>query len=707
MLADGTPSGTMTAMGNASGHRGTALGHVRICDLSGQLAGAGATRVLAAFGAEVIRIEDPVTKGLWDIVRQLGPYVNGDRSPDGGSGFINHNVEKLGITLNLRTERGKELLGELVRVSNAVTENFAAGVMERLGFGYERLRELRPDVVYVSNCGFGHTGPYRPFKSWGPIAQAVSGLTHTSGLGGREPAGWGYSYMDHAGAHIMAIALLAALYHQRRTGEGQWVDLACIEAGVTLNGPAVLDATVNGRTLRDDGAVDSNRSSSPAMAPHGIYPCLGDDRWVAVACRHDEDWAHLVDVIGESWAKDQAFATLRGRLGSAGRRRHRTDRMDIGTRTRRHRRCDPRRRCARRPGQAPARAVRRRRRQRRLGPVADRRPCQARRGARRRPAGPPLGARLAHRAGRPGARAGQRAGLRRRARPDDGGDRAPRRGRGDLMGPLDGVRVIELTHEHVAWAGKLVGDLGADVVVVEPPGGSPQRSFEPFLDDQPGPERSLWWWHYNTSKRSVVADLTADRERILELVAGADVFIEGEAPGTLAALGLDWATVSARNPRLVMVSITPFGSTSARSHEPVTDLTLMAEAGPAWSCGYDDHSLPPVRGGGNQSFHTACHHAVMSLLVALLAREETGEGEHIDVSMYAASNVTTEMASYGWLACGWEVQRQTGRHAAPMLTPPVQVRCRDGRYATTGVPPALAGGVRQRAGAARPPRPAR
>ena len=258
------------------------------------------------------------------------------------------------------------------------------------------------------------------------------------------------------------------------------------------------------------------------------------------------------------------------------------------------------------------------------------------------------------------------------------------------MGPLDGVQVIELTHEHVAWAGKLVGDLGADVVVVEPPGGSPQRSFEPFLDDQPGPERSLWWWHYNTSKRSVVADLTADRERILELVAGADVFIEGEAPGTLAALGLDWATVSARNPRLVMVSITPFGSTSARSHEPVTDLTLMAEAGPAWSCGYDDHSLPPVRGGGNQSFHTACHHAVMSLLVALLAREETGEGEHIDVSMYAASNVTTEMASYGWLACEWEVQRQTGRHAAPMLTPPVQVRCRDGRYATTGVPPRAA-----------------
>ena len=168
-------------MGNASREPGP-LAHVRICDLSGQLAGAGATRVLATFGAQVIRVEDPVTRGLWDIVRQIGPYVGGDHGPDGGTGFINHNVEKLGITLNLRTARGKELLAELVRVSDAVTENFAAGVMERLGFGYDRLRELREDIVYVSNCGFGQTGPYSKFKSWGPVVQAVSGLTWASGL---------------------------------------------------------------------------------------------------------------------------------------------------------------------------------------------------------------------------------------------------------------------------------------------------------------------------------------------------------------------------------------------------------------------------------------------------------------------------------------------------------------------------------------------
>jgi benzylsuccinate CoA-transferase BbsF subunit len=118
--------------------------------------------------------------------------------------------EKLGITLNLRSARGRELLERLVRISDVVTENFAAGVMERLGFGYERLRELRPAIVYVSNSGFGASRPYRRFKTWGPIVQAISGVTFTSGLPDREPAGWGFSYMDHTGSYCMAIAILSA-----------------------------------------------------------------------------------------------------------------------------------------------------------------------------------------------------------------------------------------------------------------------------------------------------------------------------------------------------------------------------------------------------------------------------------------------------------------------------------------------------------------
>ena len=211
-----------------------ALSHLRICDFTGQLAGAGATKFLAAFGAQVIRIEDPVLEGRWDVLRGAPPFKDERRGINLGGAFNNHNVEKLGITLNLRTERGRELLRRLVAVSDVVTENFSAGVLERLGFGYAQLRAIKPDVIYVSNCGFGHSGPYRDYKTWGPIVQAVSGLTFSSGLPEEPPAGWGYSYMDHTAAYYMAMAVLLALHHRARTGEGQHVDMAATEArGVT------------------------------------------------------------------------------------------------------------------------------------------------------------------------------------------------------------------------------------------------------------------------------------------------------------------------------------------------------------------------------------------------------------------------------------------------------------------------------------------
>jgi len=275
-----------------------ALGHIRVCDLTGQLAGAGATRWLAAFGAEVIRVEDPVNQGRWDILRGSRPYANDQRGIEAGGGFQNHNVGKLGITLNLRTERGKELFAELVKASDVVAENFAAGVLERWGFGYEQLRALRDDIIYVSNCGFGQHGPYATYRTWGPIVQACSGLTFSSGLADLPPAGWGFSYMDHHGGNFMALGILMALVHRHRTGEGQWVDMSCTEAGAALLGPAMLDFTVNNRPTRRAGSPDSNRSQYPRMAPHGIYRCAGDDRWVAIACQDDGDWKALRTLIG-------------------------------------------------------------------------------------------------------------------------------------------------------------------------------------------------------------------------------------------------------------------------------------------------------------------------------------------------------------------------------------------------------------------------
>jgi len=287
-----------------------ALAGIRICDFTGQLAGAGATKWLAAFGAEVIRIEDPVREGRWDILRGMEPFKPGQRGLDHGGAFNNHNTDKLGITLNLRTEKAKDILRNLIEISDAVTENFAAGVLDRWGFGYEQLRAIKPDIVYVSNCGFGHRGPYQAYKTWGPIVQAMSGLTFSASLPEQEPAGWGYSYMDHTGGYYMAMAIMLALLHRQQTGEGQWVDLACTEAALTLNGPALLDWTVNQRPMRGSEAPNANRSQFQPMAPHGIYPCVGEDNWIAISVRHNDDWYLLTQLIDAAWTApfdDEAY----------------------------------------------------------------------------------------------------------------------------------------------------------------------------------------------------------------------------------------------------------------------------------------------------------------------------------------------------------------------------------------------------------------
>jgi benzylsuccinate CoA-transferase BbsF subunit len=292
----------------------TALAGVRICDLTGLLAGAGATRFLAAFGAQVIRVEQPAHEThRWDFLRG-GRTADGRTGINLGGNFNNHNVEKLGITLDLKHDEGKELLARLVAISDVVTENFSAHVMERLGFGYERLRELNDRIIYVSNSGFGKSGPYSDFKSVGQVVQAVSGLTFGSGLPDEQPAGWGFAYMDHIGAYQMAMAVLAGLLARNRTGAGQWIDYSCTEAGIGMTGPELLDSTVNGRPMRRPGKPNSSQDNVPAMAPHGVYPAAGEDRWVAIACRDDADWARLARAIGRAWVSDPRWTSSAGRL---------------------------------------------------------------------------------------------------------------------------------------------------------------------------------------------------------------------------------------------------------------------------------------------------------------------------------------------------------------------------------------------------------
>ena len=257
-------------------------------------------------------------------------------------------------------------------------------------------------------------------------------------------------------------------------------------------------------------------------------------------------------------------------------------------------------------------------------------------------------------------------------------------------GPLSGVRGIELASAMAAATGKLLADLGADVILVEPIGGHATRHFGPFVGDQPHPDRSLHFWSYNTSKRSVeiAFDTPEGAGQFRSLIASADIVVEAESPDRLAALHLDHSDLCPAHPALIWVSVTPYGRTTPSAPRPATDLTLQAGGGPAWSCGYDDHSLPPMRGGGEQAYQVGATFAAMSALTAYLYRLESGEGQHIDVSLHAAANVTTEMSSVSWLVAGQTVQRQTGRHAFAEPTMPVQVLAGDGRYVTTGFPPA-------------------
>jgi crotonobetainyl-CoA:carnitine CoA-transferase CaiB-like acyl-CoA transferase len=261
------------------------------------------------------------------------------------------------------------------------------------------------------------------------------------------------------------------------------------------------------------------------------------------------------------------------------------------------------------------------------------------------------------------------------------------------QGPLEGLRVLELSSERCAFAGKLLADMGADVILIEPPGGDPMRGGAPFAGDRPGPERSLSFWHAQTSKRGIRLDLDrpAGADLFRRLAADAELVLEAEPPRRLPERGLAPEDLCAAHPALIWISVTPFGRSGPRADEQATDLTILAAGGPVWSCGYDDHALPPIRGGGNQGHQIAGHYAVLSALTALLHRIATGEGQLVDVNMHAAANVTTEMASYHWLVQQGTVQRQTGRHAMEQLTLPTQILCADGRWVTTGVPPRTPG----------------
>ena len=254
-----------------------------------------------------------------------------------------------------------------------------------------------------------------------------------------------------------------------------------------------------------------------------------------------------------------------------------------------------------------------------------------------------------------------------------------------LPGPLAGLRILELSDEKGQFCGKLLGDLGADVVKIEPPGGERCRHIGPFLDDIPHPERSLSFWYYNTSKRGITLNLeTADGRRLFaRLAATSDVILETFRPGFLASLGLDHETLREQNARLIMCSLTPFGQTGPWRDYASSDLLHMAAGGEMASCGYDDADVPnapPIAPGGGNAWHMGCHYAYMAIMAALVHRTVSGLGQYIDTSIHEACALTTEAAVANYVYRGEVLRRQTGRHHAAGPTPRTQFRAKDGTY---------------------------
>ena len=274
------------------------LSGVRIVDFTRVWAGPFATRYLADLGAEVIKIE---TNQFLD---------NGRLNPNVSPMFPDINRSKLGVTINFRDPQGAELLRELVATSDVVVENFAAGVLERRGLGYEDLRLVKPDIVMISMPGYGNEGPHSQYVAYGQNLMAYAGLSMLWGFPDSPlDARPSVHYSDFVSAAHGATAIMAALEHRSRTGEGQFIEIPQSETLASTMGVALLDYLTNGRSWQPVG----NRSMY--AAPPGCYPCRGDDQWCAVACFTDDHWNAVCRAMGEpDWAQADAFNTLEHRL---------------------------------------------------------------------------------------------------------------------------------------------------------------------------------------------------------------------------------------------------------------------------------------------------------------------------------------------------------------------------------------------------------
>ena len=292
------------------------LKNYRVLDLSRIWAGPYCTKLMADMGAEIIKMESLSVydshRGPINPARGIAAYPDGEPGdePWNRNGWFNClHLSKYGITLELTSETGRNVFDQLVSISDVVIENFRQGSLERLGYSYETLRRLRPDLIYVSMPAFGNSGPWQKYLAYGIGQEQLSGMAHMTGYRGEGPMKSGINHGDPiTGSHAAGV-LLAALRYRKRTGKGMYIDVSQQESAVSLIGADVLAYQLTGEEPQRRG----NRS--PYFAPHNSYRCTGEARWVAIAVTNDEEWRQLAQLVGGSeLSADPRFATLAGRL---------------------------------------------------------------------------------------------------------------------------------------------------------------------------------------------------------------------------------------------------------------------------------------------------------------------------------------------------------------------------------------------------------
>jgi benzylsuccinate CoA-transferase BbsF subunit len=283
-----------------------ALEDVKVAALVQGITGPLTASILAAYGAQVIRIESR-TRIEWH--RQAGPFINNVSLPDYSAAYLFVNPGSYDLTLNLKHPRAMEVWTKIVKWSDVIVENFAGGVMDRMGMGYGDLVKINPGIILLSAAIFGQTGPFAAVPGYGGTLTAITGMAQITGFPDQLPQFPAFAITDFIAPRANVLAIVSALEYRRKTGKGQFIDAAQVESAIPLLTPVILEYEANGREAPRLG----NRC--PYAAPHGVYRCKGKDQWCAISVFTDEEWCKLCQALGHpEWTDSAEFGALLNRL---------------------------------------------------------------------------------------------------------------------------------------------------------------------------------------------------------------------------------------------------------------------------------------------------------------------------------------------------------------------------------------------------------